>query len=63
MKNKETESKEIKEEVRDIILKDEDVKSFLGLMNIILVDDDRLKPLQIHFIEIIGRNNEIINKQ
>jgi len=47
------------EQPRFLKLSENDANSFLQIMGIILVNDDRLKPLESHFIQIIKRNNEI----
>ena len=39
-------------------LKLKDAEQFLALVDVILVEDDRAKPIKTHFIELIKRNNE-----
>ena len=51
------ENKDVKEAVA-LKLTEDDANYYLQVLSLFLVDDDRLKPLQQHFIDMIKRNNE-----
>jgi len=50
--------KEVKTEEKSLTMTVQDVNQFISIMDVILVGDDRLKPLRTHFVEILKRNNE-----
>ena len=35
-----------------------DANTYVSMINVILIDDDRAKPIVKHFIEMIKRSNE-----
>lgn len=60
--NKEV-KEEIKEEVKMFKISAQDAENFIQIVNVILIDDDRLKPILSNFIQTMKRNNEELNEQ
>lgn len=54
---------EVKTEEQVLTLKVEDANQFAAILDVILVGDDRLKPIKTHFVEILKRNNEKATEQ
>ncbi len=54
---------EVKPEEQVLTLKVEDANQFVAILDVVLVGDDRLKPLKTHFVEILKRNNEKATEQ
>ena len=44
-------------------LPEADANAFLQILGLILVGDDRLKPIQQHYVDMLKRNNEGLNEQ
>lgn len=45
-------------EVQALKLTPQDANSYIQILDIVLIGDDRLAPLKTHFIEMIKQNNE-----
>jgi hypothetical protein len=52
-----------KAEVKVLQIPADEAQNYLSIIGLMLVGDDRLKPLSQHFIDMIKRNNEGINEQ
>jgi len=50
---------DVKKEQVMLQLNQEDAQSFLNIIGIILIGDDRLNSVQRNYIEMLKRNNEI----
>lgn len=55
---------EVKEEVEQVFkISAKDAENFIQIINVILIEDDRAKPILSNFIQIMKRNNEELNEQ
>lgn len=50
-------------EAKLLQLPEQDANAFLQILGLILVGDDRLKPIQQHYVDMLKRNNEGLNEQ